>query len=396
MKTNQQLNFNLPTTTTTTSFRSQIDVLEPSFLGIRPEPPFWPARDELIRDNIARRASSIDLPLSLRMIKMKQRLQRLEEEREIRDLGENVDVNNPVSNLCWSTLYIIKEVQSRALKIKGLVLDEDVDGIVSKAQREMTSSFVWLFKEVFAKTPDLMLEVSVLTSSFAAHSLEVYSLPEEAPMNVEVEEKEKLGTNSTNWGAGGLELGILGVPTREILEEKEVGLWNSMVEEAKEMKLGHGEDEGLGFVVDGDDHDHDRTLKKFVSPVKVEIERDDYEEYYRTDLLYQIGLSQEPNNTLLLSNYAQFLCLVSRDYDRAEECFKRSIQLDPSDAEVVSQYANFLWLFRKDMWGAEERFQQAVAAEPDNSYHASKYANFLWSTGGDDTCYPLDPPLGKS
>lgn len=62
----------------------------------------------------------------------------------------------------------------------------------------------------------------------------------------------------------------------------------------------------------------------------------------------------------------------------------------------MTQYANFLWVVRKDLWGAEERFQQATAAEPDNSYHASKYANFLWSTGGEDTCYPLDPPCAMS
>ena len=81
---------------------------------------------------------------------------------------------------------------------------------------------------------------------------------------------------------------------------------------------------------------------------------------------------------------------------RAEECFKRAIQLDSTDAEVMIQYANFLWVVRKDLWGAEERFQQAMAAEPDNSFYASKYASFLWSTGGDDTCYPLDSPTGKS
>ncbi|KNA14568.1 hypothetical protein SOVF_106320 [Spinacia oleracea] len=385
--------FHRNTTTTTTtampSFRhsdSQVDVLEPSLLGIRPDPPDWPARDAVIRDCIARRASSIELPLSLRMLKMKQKFQRLEEEREIGDLEEYIK-DNPINNLCCSTLYIIKEVQTHALRSRGLVLDEELDnGVLSKIQREMTSSFIWLFREVFAKTPDLMVEIMLLTSNFAAVSLESL-LPFENTQEV-------LEQNSRNWGVGQLEIEKPGVE----LEEKEKGLWDSMVEEANEIG-GYVKNERLGFVVVDHDYVKDRDIDskiEFVSPVGVEVERDDYEEYYRTDLLYQMGLFKEPSNTLLLSNYAQFLCLVSRDYDRAEECFKRAIQLDPTDAEVMTQYANFLWVVRKDLWGAEERFQQATAAEPDNSYHASKYANFLWSTGGEDTCYPLDPPCAMS
>uniref|UniRef100_A0A7C8ZRR0 Peroxidase n=1 Tax=Opuntia streptacantha TaxID=393608 RepID=A0A7C8ZRR0_OPUST len=379
----QQLNRPISRTTSFKQLGAQVDVLEPSLLGIKPEPPQWPAREEVIRDCIARRASSIDIPLSLRMIKLKQRIQKLEEERENGELGLGHDSQNPISNMCCNTLHIIREVQSQALKIRGLVLDEDLDGIAGKVQKEMTSSFVWLFREVFAKTPDLMVQVMVLTSNFAAYSLE--TVPEES-----VETQEDLGSDSRNWGVGQLELGKSGVPTEELLDgmdEREVGLWNSLVEEANEMNEGYVKDPGLGYV----DRLREHKLG-FVSPVSVEIQKDEYAEYYSTNLLYQIGLSQDPNNPLLLSNYAQFLWLVSRDYDRAEECFKRAIQLDPGDAEVISQYANFLWLVREDLWGAEERFQQAMAAEPENSFHASRYASFLWNTGAEDTCYPLDSP----
>jgi len=286
---------------------AQVDVLEPSLLGIKPEPPQWPAREEVIRDCIARRASSIDIPLSLRVIKLKQRIQKLEEERENGELGLGHDSQNPISNMCCNTLHIIREVQSQALKIRGLVLDEDLDGIAGKVQKEMTSSFVWLFREVFAKTPDLMVQVMVLTSNFAAYSLE--TVPKES-----VETQEGLGSDSRNWGVGQLELGKSGVPTEELLDgmdEREVGLWNSLVEEANEMNEGYVKDPGLGYV----DRLREHKLG-FVSPVSVEIQKDEYAEYYSTNLLYQIGLSQDPNNPLLLSNYAQFLWLVSRDYDR--------------------------------------------------------------------------------
>ncbi|GKU92090.1 hypothetical protein SLEP1_g5864 [Rubroshorea leprosula] len=133
------------------------------------------------------------------------------------------------------------------------------------------------------------------------------------------------------------------------------GLWKSMVEEASRM-LAKSHKEG---------------------------------DYFRMNLLYQMGLAEEPNNPLLLLNYAQFPHLVLRDHDRAEECFKRAIQVEPPDAVALTRYADFLWKVRRELWEAEERYQQAMAAEPGNPYQASKYANFLWSTGGEDACFPL-------
>lgn len=65
---------------------------------------------------------------------------------------------------------------------------------------------------------------------------------------------------------------------------------------------------------------------------------------------------------------------------------------EPPDAEAFSRYADFLWLVRKDLEAAELRYQEALEEEPRNTYYASKYANFLWSTGGKDTCFPLESP----
>ncbi|KAF2312581.1 hypothetical protein GH714_035138 [Hevea brasiliensis] len=100
--------------------------------------------------------------------------------------------------------------------------------------------------------------------------------------------------------------------------------------------------------------DHE-TMQKFVSPIKANVEPDDYADYFRTEQLYQTGLTQDPNNPLLLANYAQFLYLVARDYDRAEDYFKRAIGVEPPDAEAY-KYASFLWRVRKDLWAAEETF----------------------------------------
>ncbi|KAL8143299.1 hypothetical protein V2J09_016331 [Rumex salicifolius] len=310
---------------------SKVELLEPSILGIRPEAPNWPAREDLMRDWIARRANCVELPLSLRIIKEKKKKNQMREE------GAEMD---SIAKAFSCTVQVIRELQNHALRLRALTLEEGVEPAVDKIQSEMDSCFVWLFREVFSRTPDLMANVMVLTVDFAAHSLE--------------KQKQQEGEEQ-----------IAG-----IMSSSEKMLWDSMVEEASRC----GQEE----------------QQQFISPVRVQIQGDDdYEDYNRTELLYQIGVFQEPNNPLLLCNYAQFLCLVTHNYDRAEECFERAVQVDPLDGEVLSQYATFLWVVRKDIWGAEERYQQAMAAEPDNPFHASKYANFLWSTGGDDTCFPL-------
>jgi hypothetical protein len=92
---------------------------------------------------------------------------------------------------------------------------------------------------------------------------------------------------------------------KEMSEEEEMNLWKSMVEEASKMQA---EMRGVAL-------DHE-TMQRFVSPVTVKPESDDYEDFFKTDLSYQMGLYQDPNNPLLLANYAQFLHLVAHDNDR--------------------------------------------------------------------------------
>ncbi|XVE56885.1 hypothetical protein DITRI_Ditri04bG0046300 [Diplodiscus trichospermus] len=75
--------------------------------------------------------------------------------------------------------------------------------------------------------------------------------------------------------------------------------------------------------------------QSFVSPVNVHIEPDNYEVHFKTNLIYQMSVAKEPNNPLQLSNYAQFLHLVVKDHDSADEWFKRAIQVEPQDAEAL-------------------------------------------------------------
>ncbi|KAF9674628.1 hypothetical protein SADUNF_Sadunf10G0146700 [Salix dunnii] len=396
---------------------SKIEFLEPNFLGIQPEPPDWPERNEIARMNIELRAKSVDIPLSLRMIKRKLKWQK----------GFAVVRNSAycsVNRAFASMVLIIQELQSHALYIRESRHGEDLERILEKVHSELNASFVWLFQQVFSRTPTLMVYVMLLLANFTVHSM-VGNIGVAATTSTRIfqetittrDESDQKQSNANhvvgnnNGGAGKVDRSIGGsdggiwrfgrispfirypnlVPeetgegslpgNQETVSVEETVLWNAMVEEASRMQVESGYE-----VLDRE------TMKHFVSRVTVDLEPSDYVEYYRTDLLYQMAIAEDPKNPLLLSNYAQFLYTVRHDYDRAEKCFKRATMVGPPDAEAFSLYADFLWRVRKDLWSAEERYLQALSIEPNNTEHASKYASFLWSTGGEETCFPPNAP----
>lgn len=379
----------------------KLNALEPSLLGIFPEPPDWPERSEIVRANIERKANSLEFPMSLRLLKKKHQ----QWEESSREVGEFIAVSS-LNKAFSSMVFIIHELHSYALSIGGCLYCEDFKEIISKVQREMNFSFVWLFQQVFSRSPSLMVYVMVLLANFTVYSMngnnavipasspmpdvaEILNMavvtPLEIPSSVywstKTTLKKAIPNERENENGARIRLSKLTEKMFDVslLNNEELNLWKSVLEEASKMQA----------ELTTEDLDHE-TVQQFVTPVTVNLEADDYECYFKTDILYQMGLSQEPDNPLLLSNYAQFLYLVARDHNRAEECFRRAAQAEKPDAEALSRYADFLWHVRNDIWGAEERYLQAVSAEPSSPYYASKYASFLWNTGGTDTCYPLE------
>lgn len=382
------------------------------------EPP-WTGGVELIPANIQRKANSVELPFSLRIIKKKLKLK-----EEFREVSESAYCS--VKKAFSSMVFIIRELHSFSLQMREALLYEDLQGILERVQKEMHASFVWLFQQIFSQTPTLMVYVMILLANFTVHSMTNNAAfasvapPPESTSLVEFHNQESHGefrkfdstsiktfslngnnTASVDGGNGGggkfrpvasgtdggdrfdrFQSGTI-VPDNGVVktesvsgkeeEEEETKLWDSMVEEASRMEMS----------LDRED------MKQFVSPVSARIESDDYAEYLRTELVYQTALSQEHNNPLLLANYAQFLYIVAHDYDRAEDYFKRATEVEPSDAEAYNKYATFLWKVKNDLWAAEETYLEAISAEPSNSYYAANYAHFLWNTGGEDTCFPL-------
>lgn len=401
------------------------------------EPPDWD--NEIIPPNIERKANSRDLPFSLRIIKRKKKW-----ESGFREAGESAYCS--VKKAFSSMVFIIRELQSYTLQMREMLFYEDLQGILARVQKEMHMSFVWLFQQVFSHTPTLMVYVMILLANYSVYSMAnsyaiACSPPPQpyaaattesfSPVDDQSHGKQKFDSSAiktfsvssssgkttsiggSNGGGGkyrpiasGTEgdgsfdrvsvfpdgVSSIGNPSisseeeeeesvsgQQVTREEEMRLWNSIVDEASKMQAATRDDS----------LDHE-TMMRFVSPINAKMEADDYSDYLRTELTYRLGLSLEPDSVLLLVNYAQFLYLVVRDFDRAEEYFKRAAKVEPKDAEALDKYATFLWKAKNDLWGAEETYLEAISADPSNSYYAANYAHFLWTTGGEDTCYPLD------
>lgn len=301
---------------------------------------------------IERKANSVEIPFSLRIISKK-----LQWKEGFRDAGESACCS--VKKAFSSMVFIIRELQSYTLQMREILFYEDLQGILSRVHREMHASFVWLFQQVFSHTPTLMVYVMILLANFTVFSMgnnaaiaaavqsppltEVSSATETYHSNKKFDSsyvktfsissssgktasiggsnggggKFRPVASGTDGGDGGfngglncaaLELSGVGTAGETEAKEKveEESLWEKIVEEARGMEVSDR----------GGDLDEE-TVKRLVSPVTVRIESDeDYAEYLRTELLYQTALFQEPNNALLLANYAQFLYLVAHDYDR--------------------------------------------------------------------------------
>ncbi|KAM3306825.1 hypothetical protein P3S67_013696 [Capsicum chacoense] len=103
---------------------------------------------------------------------------------------------------------------------------------------------------------------------------------------------------------------------------------------------------------------------------------------------YTSMIQENPNNPLVLRNYAQFLDQCKGDLTGAEEYYSRAVLADASDGEVISQYANFIWQLHHDQNKASSYFKRAVQASPRNSVSFSDvlaaYARFLWDTNEDE------------
>lgn len=258
--------------------------LEPSELGIEPEPPSWPEREKMLRLNFERKLKSLGIPLSIQMIQKK-----LQWQTNWKEASEYTYCS--VKRTFSSMMFIIHELQNYALEIRENLYAEDLQGLMAKFRSEMDASFVWLFQKILWKTPSLMVYTMVLLANYSVFSMNRSTVLAACPL---ITEAQSLTDKKTEQD--------LEVELDDAEDEK---LWNSMVEEANRLQE-ELRDEALDK----------ETMKQLVAPVSAAIEGDAYEEYKKTDMYYKQNIDGEPDNSLLLSNYAQFLYVVCGDVDK--------------------------------------------------------------------------------
>ncbi|KAK4762410.1 hypothetical protein SAY86_008178 [Trapa natans] len=284
--------------------------------------------------SIERKASCVDLPLSIRMLKRK-----LHWKEGSREAGESAYCS--IKAGFNSMTFIVKEIQSSTFQMREIPLGGDSQNLLACGKEDLHASFVWLFQSVFSQAPTLMLHLMVFLADFSVHSMACNPAiasalsPRDTVPEVEIQDRtyeRRLALPTTEFSiststsmarsycGGDVEEHSSHSNTGEAIfprgnltssslcsrEEEEVDLWRSVVEEASGMQDAR-RDESLDR----------QTMKNFVPPVIAKAEADDkYSEHSRTEVLYLVGLSQDPDNSLLLANYAQFLYLVAHDHDR--------------------------------------------------------------------------------
>jgi hypothetical protein len=336
----------------------------------------WPA-------SVERSASSVGLPLSLRMLKRrKQQQQQLEQgrwnERLIDCAGESARA--AVGRAFSSMVLIIRELQSFTLQMREAVVYEDLQSVLARVHAEMHASFVWLFQHIFSGTPALMVSLMLLLANFTVYSMgdsvaAAASLvpPQAAVEMVDIQQQPEqqqshsqqrfdtpaLKTFSTgrtasvggNGDGGGKVRPVAGATgdgqsdesshrqngavvlpqdvsqsqatplasvsdsmavedaqAQQTVHDDELAIWKRISDEAARMQASVRAEELMD----------PETLEQLVAPV--EAPKPDMvhysPEHVATAQRYEQAVSEEPNSSLLLANFAQFLYQAQGDLDR--------------------------------------------------------------------------------
>ena len=101
-----------------------------------------------------------------------------------------------------------------------------------------------------------------------------------------------------------------------------------------------------------------------------------------TFFYYDAVLKLDPNNIMVLNNYAYFLAIENRDLDRAEKMSAKCIELAPDNSTYLDTYA---WIFylKKDAFLAKFYIKKALALDGNKNPEILEHAGFIHLLNGD-------------
>jgi tetratricopeptide (TPR) repeat protein len=97
----------------------------------------------------------------------------------------------------------------------------------------------------------------------------------------------------------------------------------------------------------------------------------------KREAIYREGLSDFPNCSELLGNFAMFMEDVRQNYNEAERLYRRSLELNPNDAEYTGNFATFMQNIRRNYDEAETLYRKSLELNPKSAIHTGNLAVFM-------------------
>ncbi|MBI3249024.1 MAG: tetratricopeptide repeat protein [Deltaproteobacteria bacterium] len=101
----------------------------------------------------------------------------------------------------------------------------------------------------------------------------------------------------------------------------------------------------------------------------------------KCEQIYRQGLTQFPESPELLSNFANFMTDIPKNYDEAERLYRRALDLEPNSADIIGNLAVFMHEVRKNHDEAERLYRRALDLEPNHANVIGNFAEFLLARG---------------
>jgi tetratricopeptide (TPR) repeat protein len=106
-------------------------------------------------------------------------------------------------------------------------------------------------------------------------------------------------------------------------------------------------------------------------------------DFDKSDKCYDKAIELDPNDVLVLNNYAYFLSLRKLRLEDAKKMSERSIQLDPENSANLDTYGWILYLL-KDYTSAEKQISKALLKKPSDPDILEHYGDILFQLGQTD------------